>query len=221
MSRNLRMALSYLALLVFNLFALAPIVRALFVVFGGGPVRLTIINLSLGNVALIALVVAIAGVAFSSSLGFAFSPPRSRRLPLPQIIPAIVVLAPLAFVLFSRGLLASAGWIFLVYLLTAAPVCCWQLQRAYEAVSPSVDEAAAIDGCGNWRFFYAIIFPVVAPALLLTALFSFLIAGNDCFILAVAQPENPWTSYSVVLLFAALLLGFLLWLFGRSRLAER
>ncbi|HEX3817086.1 MAG TPA: hypothetical protein VHW03_02225 [Chthoniobacterales bacterium] len=221
MSRNVRMTLSYLALLVFNLFALASIVRALFLVFGGRTVRLTIVSFSLGNVALIALAVAIAGVAFSSSLGFALSRSRGGRSPFPQIIPAVLVLAALGFLLFSQGLLAPAGWIFLAYLLTAAPVCCWQLQRAYAALPSSLDEAAAIDGCGSWRFFYAIIFPAVAPALLLSALFSFLIAGNDCFVLGAPQPENLWTSYSVTLLFAALLLGFGLWLFGRSRLAER
>ncbi len=218
MSRNVRMALSYLALLVFNLFALAPIVRALFLVFRGNASRLTITNLSLGNVALIALTVAIAGVAFSSSLGFALSRSRSSRSPLPQIVPAVIVLAPLVFLLFSKGLLASAGWIFLAYLLTLAPVCCWKLQRTYKALPSSLDDAAAIDGCGSWRFFYAVIFPAVAPALLLTVFFSFLIAGNDCFVLAAPQPENPWTAYSVTLLFAALLLGFGLWLFGRSRL---
>jgi len=193
----------------------------LFVVFAGRTVRLTIVSFSLGDVALIALAVAIAGVAFSSSLAFASSRSRGSRSPLPQIVPAVLVLAPLVFLLFSKGLLASAGWIFLAYLLTAAPICCWQLQRAYAALPSSLDEAATIDGCGSWRFFYAVIFPAVAPALLLTVLFSFLIAGNDCFVLGAPQPENLWSSYSVTLLFAALLLGFGLWVFGRSRLAER
>jgi multiple sugar transport system permease protein len=240
MSRTVRMALSYLALLVFTLFALAPILRAFELVFGDAVVITPIRNFSTlrnltGHAALIALAVAIGGTALVSAIAFALSRWRTRpssdvvsRSPLPQIIPALVVLLVFGFVLFSIGLLNSALWIFAVYLVTAAPLCVWQLTRAYQNIPPAVEEAAAIDGCGSWRSFYAIVLPAVGPALILTALFSLAVAWDDYFVLGRGPQSTPpaidlgnlWSAYSVVILLAALLLGFCLWLFGRRRVAS-
>lgn len=234
LSRNVRMALSYLALLIFTLFAVGPIVGALELLFGAKvainvemPFQLT----SSGNAALVALAVAITGTAASSLLGFAFSRrnlrPRSAtvaRSPLPQILVPLILLAPLVFVLFRFGQFTSFLWTGVVYLLTALPVCSWQLMRAYERISPAAEEAAAIDGCGSWRSFYSIIYPAVAPALILTALFSFVVAWNDYFVLGMARPVfapgDFWSRYSALVLLIALFLGLGLWLFGRNRAAE-
>jgi ABC-type maltose transport system permease subunit len=240
MSRTVRMALSYLTLLIFTLFALAPILRAFELVFGDAVVSTPVPNFSTlpnltGQAALVALAVTIGGTALASAIAFALarwrSRPRSdvvRHSPLPQIVPALVLLLALGFVLFSLGLLNAALWILAVYLVTAAPVCVWQLTRAYRNVLPAVEEAAAIDGCGSWRSFYSIVLPAVAPALILTALFSFAVAWDDYFVLGAGPQSTPpainlgnlWSAYSVVMLFAALLLGFCMWLFGRRRAAS-
>lgn len=239
LSGNLRMALSYLALLVFTLFALNPIGHALMVASGGRgdlfPTRGTgLTNAtfaeSAGRAALVALTVAFAGVVLSSTIGFAFARWRVRprsdvvmRTPLPQIVPGILLLLPLVFVLFWSGLLRAFLWISAVYLVTALPVFSWQLKRAYERISPSVDEAAAIDGSGDWQVFYAVFLPAVGPGLFLTALFSFVVAWNDYFVLGIAAQSPPaanWSLYSLGVLLAALLIGAGLWLFGRARAPE-
>ncbi len=223
------MALSYLALLVFNLFALQPIVRAGSAVFGldlalALPSRLT--NASFGEragaAAWVALAVASAGLAFSSLVGFALSRWGTRarsdavgRSPLPQIAPAVVLLAPLLYFLFTAGLLGAFLWIGAVYLVTAAPVCSWQLRRAFDRVPPAAEEAAALDGCGSWRSFYSVLFPAVAPALVLTALFSLVVAWDDFFVLQTT-PTAFWPLYSLSVLLAALLLGSCIWAVDRD-----
>lgn len=42
-----------------------------------------------------------------------------------------------------------------------------------------LDEAARIDGCGNWGIFFRIILPLLGPALATTAMFTFMHAWND------------------------------------------
>ena len=46
-------------------------------------------------------------------------------------------------------------------------------------ISPSVIEAARIDGAGEWRIFFQIVLPALKPILVTLAIFSFLGAWND------------------------------------------
>lgn len=42
-----------------------------------------------------------------------------------------------------------------------------------------LDEAARIDGCGHWRIYWTIVLPLCRPALITSAIFSFIWAWND------------------------------------------
>lgn len=55
-----------------------------------------------------------------------------------------------------------------------------------------LDESATIDGCGKGRIFFKIILPLTAPALVTTALFSFLWTWDDFFnqLLYINTPEK-------------------------------
>ncbi|HEY2801045.1 MAG TPA: ABC transporter permease subunit [Chthoniobacterales bacterium] len=243
MSRSARLALIYLALLVFTIFALPPIVQAINLAVGRAVIAATPLPSGLTNrsisafrnssflhwsadAALIALAVAIVGVTLSSIVGFALARanlrPRSdavSRASFPQLIPAVVLLLPLGFFLFVKGQIRASFWIGLIYLLTAAPFCCWQLKRAYDAISPAVEEAAAIDGCGRWRNFYAVLVPSVAPAFILTALFSFLVAWSDLFVVGSGS-GLLFVWFAIAVFLAALAIAFCLFLFGRSNAVE-
>ena len=55
-----------------------------------------------------------------------------------------------------------------------------------------MDEAARIDGAGHFRIFWAIILPLIKPALITCAIFSFIWAWNDFLgpLLYLTSPEN-------------------------------
>ena len=55
----------------------------------------------------------------------------------------------------------------------------------YDTIPFSLEEAAMIDGCNSFRAFYTIILPLAAPALVITALFSFMTAWNEYLVAAV------------------------------------
>jgi multiple sugar transport system permease protein len=48
-------------------------------------------------------------------------------------------------------------------------------------IPPSLDEAAEIDGCGPYRRFFFVVLPLTKPALVTTAVFSFIWTWNDFF----------------------------------------
>src|SRR5690606_23868500 len=54
----------------------------------------------------------------------------------------------------------------------------------------SLDEAAEIDGCGPYRRFLFVVLPLTKPALVTTAVFSFIWTWNDFFTQLVRSEEH-------------------------------
>ena len=135
---------------------------------------------------LVALAVAITGMALSSAIGYAISRSTFLRYTsglggalLAQLLPITILLLPILALLFWLGLLDTYGALLIIYLLTALPFCVWQLKRTYSAIPLALEEAAAIDGATPWQFFSRILLPLALPALAITLIFSFLFAWNE------------------------------------------
>ena len=140
----------------------------------------------LGSIALIALAVSFTGIAIASPAGYALSRVRWRRSPaLPRFIgaqllpPVILILLLLLLLLFKLGLINRYICVLIIYSVTALPFCIWQMKDCYDTIPIGLEEAAVLDGCTRWQLFYLIILPLAAPALVVTALFSFLAAWNE------------------------------------------
>lgn len=65
------------------------------------------------------------------------------------------------------------------------------LVQFIRSLPKELDEAAIIDGCGKWGVFFRIIVPLTTPALVTTALFTFLWTWDDFFnpLLYLTRPE--------------------------------
>ena len=149
------------------------------------------------NSVLVSFVVTVTGVAFASTAGYALSRYRFRGhgsllggLLVTQMFPATMLLLPLYVVLIHLGLLDSYVGIVIIYTATALPFCVWQMKGYYDTIPPSLEEAARIDGCSPWQAFYKVVFPLAAPALVITALFSFMSAWNEYVVAAVVLQEQ-------------------------------
>ncbi len=66
------------------------------------------------------------------------------------------------------------------------------LVQFIRSLPKELDEAAIIDGCGKWGVFWRIIVPLASPALVTTALFTFLWTWDDFFnhLLYLTKPET-------------------------------
>lgn len=218
LSRNLRMALSYLALLVFTLFALYPISRVVTIALRPGdqllssslaliPRGATLANFRillfetpflrwLANSTLIALAVTVTGVALASTAGYALSRfkflGRSATLNgllVTQMFPATMLLLPLYLILIKLSLINSYLGVIIIYSATALPFCIWQLKGYYDTIPLSLEEASNIDGCTRWQSFYLVVLPLSLPALVITALFSFMTAWNEYVVAALVLQD--------------------------------
>jgi arabinogalactan oligomer/maltooligosaccharide transport system permease protein len=96
--------------------------------------------------------------------------------------------------LIKLGLINSYLGIIIVYSATALPFCIWTMKGYYDTIPLSLEEAARIDGCTHFSAFYIVILPLAAPALVITALFSFMSAWSEYIVAAqILQETDLWT----------------------------
>lgn len=153
------------------------------------------------NSTLISFVVTITGVSLASTAGYALSRfnfigKKSSMFGLltTQMFPATMLLLPIYIMLIKLQLIDSYFGIIIIYSATALPFCVWQMKGYYDTIPFSLEESARIDGCTRWQAFYKIIFPLAAPALVITALFSFMTAWSEYIVAAqILQDSKLYT----------------------------
>ncbi|HWP82568.1 MAG TPA: sugar ABC transporter permease [Bacteroidota bacterium] len=155
----------------------------------------------IGNSGLVSLAVTLTGVALASMAGYGFSRFRfvGRNFGLlslltTQMFPATMLLLPMYIMLIKLGLINTYLGVVIVYSATALPFCIWTMKGYYDTLPVSLEEAARIDGCSQFGAFYRVILPLAAPALVITALFSFMSAWSEYLIAAqILQDSRLWT----------------------------
>lgn len=109
--------------------------------------------------------------------------------------PAILLAVPL-FVFFTQlGLRGSLVALVVVYVSQVAAVSIYTLRNYFATVPVSLEEAAAIDGCGRLQTMWRITLPLAMPALVSNGLFIFMIAWNEFLfaLLFLVEKRDSWT----------------------------
>lgn len=155
----------------------------------------------LGNSTFVAVVVTLSGVVLASTTGYAFS--RFSfigkkfgllSLLVTQMFPATMLLLPMYIMLVKLHLVNTYLGIVVMYSATALPFCIWQMKGYYDTIPMSLEEAGRIDGCNQFQTFYMIILPLASPALVITALFSFMASWTEYVVAAqILQDTEMWT----------------------------
>lgn len=218
-----RVTASYLALILFSLVALFPVLQIFTISLRPAdrllstsleiiPKNASLANyialfterpffLWLANSTFVAVVVTLTGVALASTAGYAFS--RFSfigkkfgllSLLVTQMFPATMLLLPMYIMLVNLHLINTYLGIVIMYSATALPFCIWQMKGYYDTIPSSLEEAGRIDGCNQFQTFYIIILPLAAPALVITALFSFMASWTEYVVAAqILQDTEMWT----------------------------
>jgi len=144
----------------------------------------------LRNSVIVAVAVSVFGVTLASTSGYAFSRFRFRgrktgmvSILVTQMFPATMLLLPLYIIMSKLHLVDTLLGIIIAYTATALPFCIWTMKGYYDTIPVDLEEAAMIDGTTRFGAFVRVTMPLSAPALVITALFSFM-AGWSEFIVA-------------------------------------
>jgi arabinogalactan oligomer/maltooligosaccharide transport system permease protein len=140
----------------------------------------------LKNSLIVAFAVSIFGVSLASTAGYAFSRFRFRGkrsglvvILITQMFPATMLLLPLYVLMKRIGLVDHLLGIIIAYTATALPFCIWTMKGYYDTIPRDLEEAAIIDGTTQAGAFWRVTLPLSAPALVITALFSFMTGWSE------------------------------------------
>lgn len=159
------------------------------------------IILHIRNTLLVSGMTGIMAVLLSTTAGYAFARMRFEgrygtliSFVFVQMFPGFMALVAIFYLLSFLGLTNSFIGLILAYSGGAIAFSAWIFKGYLESISPSLEEAAMVDGTTRWGAFWRIIFPTSIPMLLFIFLLQFIGTYSE-FIMAniLLTGEDKWT----------------------------
>lgn len=151
----------------------------------------------LRNSFVVSMAVTLLGVTLASTAAYAFSrfrfAGRQQGLYLflmTQMFPATMLMLPLYVLLKALHLLDTFAGLVVAYTATALPFCVWTMRGYYDTIPVELEQAAMIDGCTPLQAFTRVTLPLAAPALAITALFSFMAAWSEFLVARIVISQQ-------------------------------
>jgi N,N'-diacetylchitobiose transport system permease protein len=117
-----------------------------------------------------------------------------------QMVPLTALTIPMSLLLDDFQLKNTLFGVVLAYLMFTMPFTVWTLRTFIANIPRELDEAALIDGCSRWQVFYKIILPLVAPGLIATGVYGWVLAWNEFVIANTLLLSNAKQTLMVYLL---------------------
>ncbi|WP_234320446.1 carbohydrate ABC transporter permease [Streptomyces sp. SBT349] len=133
-------------------------------------------------------------VALAASYAIARMRFRGRRgmllaVMMAQMAPWEILIIVMYLNARDLEMLNSLLTLTLIYFVMALPFSIWTLRGFIAAVPRDLEEAALIDGCNRTQAFFRVIFPLLAPGLMATSLFGFILAWNEYAMVLVLNKD--------------------------------
>ena len=149
--------------------------------------------ISLGTALLSTLIGSFAGYGFSR---FSF---RGRATLIgvilaSQMLPGVLLVGPYFKMLSTVELYNTYPGLILAFTAITLPFSTWMLKGFIDSVPEELDDAALIDGCGPLGAYLKVILPLIAPGMVATVIFAFLLAWGDLlWVLVLTSGEKMTT----------------------------
>jgi multiple sugar transport system permease protein len=151
------------------------------------------------------VVVAVVTTTLSLGLGVPAAYALSRRLTrgaggisfwilATRMAPPIAFGIPFFLAYRWLGWLDTLGGLVVIYLTFNLSLVIWMMRTVFDAIPPSLEEAAYIDGASVGQALRAVLLPVAAPGIIATAILCFLNAWNDFFFALVLTRSTAMTA---------------------------
>ena len=135
------------------------------------------------------------GLAFLAALAAARFQFRGRKalvvmLIVVQMVPLEALIIPIYLMLDKAHQTDKLTGIIVTYMTFVLPFTIWTLRGFIINIPMELEEAAMVDGCTRAGAFRRILFPLVAPGLVATAVFAFILVWND-YLIAYVLLQSP------------------------------
>ena len=153
------------------------------------------------NTLLVSGITGLFAVLISTTAGYAFARMKFEgryqtllTFIFAQMFPGFMALVAIFYLMNFLGLLNTFTGLILAYSGGAIAFSSWIFKGYLESISPSLEEAAMVDGATRWGAFWRIILPLSVPMLLFIFLLQFIGTYSE-FILAniLLTGDDLWT----------------------------
>ena len=138
------------------------------------------------NSTIISLATAVLSTFFGALAGYGFSRFffKGRRFLIgfflaTQMLPGVLLVGPYFKILSKIGLYDTRTGLIVAFLTICLPFSTWMMKGFIDKVPVELDQCAMVDGCNRMGVFFKIVLPVIAPGMVATILFAFLLAWGD------------------------------------------
>lgn len=130
---------------------------------------------------------------------FALNSSIQKLLVIGLGVPSVMVIMPLFTIISYLNMGDSKFTLILIYMVTSIPFNVFYLLPCFTDISPTYEEAAAIDGCGPMRAFWTIVFPLASSTVTTLVIFQFIGKWNEYFCALIFAGSTGNMSLSVAL----------------------
>lgn len=118
-----------------------------------------------------------------------------------RMVSPIVLALPFFLIVRQLKLLDTHLVLILIYLTFNLPIVIWICTDQFRSIPRSLDEAAKLDGAGQFRIFSRICLPIAAPGIAVSAIFSFIFSWNELMYALVLTRKAARTAPAIAVSF--------------------
>jgi len=110
-----------------------------------------------------------------------------------QMVPPVVLMIPLFKIFLGIGLTDNLLGVIVADTIFALPVTTWVMKSAIEAIPAELEEAARLDGCGQFKVLTYVVVPLAMPGLVAGGMFAFMMSWEEFLFtrtLVTSSPQN-------------------------------
>lgn len=140
----------------------------------------------LKNSMMVSVGAALIAIVLGLSLAYAFArfhfPGRRTglfALLLTAVLPPVAFMTPLYIILGLLQIRTSLMALVIVYSAFAMPFGIWNMRAVFHAIPKEIEEAAFLDGAGDFKTFTHVTLPLALPSIAVTGLIAFLMAYSE------------------------------------------
>ena len=140
----------------------------------------------IANSLIVAIATTFIAIPIALAAAYAFSRIRFRGstallviILATQFIPPVAIALPIFNFYNTLGLIDTLTGLVIVNLAVIVPYSIWMIKGFIDALPEGIEEAAFIDGCGEYGVVRHVTFPLVMPGILISATFAFILSWNE------------------------------------------
>lgn len=160
------------------------------------------LGLWLFNSGLVATLVAGGATLVGAMAGYSLSRFRFRWTGLfmlviiaTQLMPPTSIIIPLYRMALAAGLLNTYAGLIIAHLTDVLPISIFLLRGFFLSIPREIEEAAWVDGSGQFGTLFRVTMPMAAPGLATVFIYAFVVSWNDLlFARTLNSSSNVWTA---------------------------